>query len=753
MDNIETNNIKMIIFSLTCHESIDCVYELIDNIKYHTKLFNIYILISTTKSLYQEFINKTIPDKVIIVTIRDDDEKMWGNILLFHQHILNLKYLFDNNISFDYFIQTASNQYFISDITPKILEEYTISIVREKEIDLETNYEDYYKELEKTDDYQQKNDIYHILQDSNFVKYLTENKIKLIKEQHEGCVMDYNVSKIIMTEYFRSKIFENSIYKNYVMEEYFISSYLKAKYVLKNDFKFLCIYYFKNYFNEILNSKNINRISHIQNIYNKFLYDDVISIKPIEINYNDPVRKFLRANDKKFKRKLLKHDDMIKLNNYNKEENYLELNDVYLYVIENNQLTYTIFDDKNIYLNSKIGLLKNQICFNVNSLDINYYTYLDGDYLSLIFQTSNVPSHNYEQFIKSLDFLIKKKSDNILVYKTDNVFYNNLNNFISKFILENNKFTYIEYGKLYKIKKIFLAIQETLDFIFKLNIYKNILNNIIPVKKLKKYFNLKLLNDNDYNNNWSKSRSFTNSSYIKLIMKQFNYELLDTSDEYKKQTQLRNSQYLILNWGGNGYINGHFSSFHTNKPILILCHFSYKHEYSKNIPGYIKNGILDKNTYNNKIRYVFDILDEIQNLDKIIEDFEKTYYYEINYEYNDKFDIDIYRNLNYDLNDFHNEELYIHYKNIGKNEGRLCSYNIPCDFNIETFKELNPRYKNFTDTQILEHYTKWGNLHNEIYKYQGLPLDFDVDIYKELNPNLNKLENFNAKLHYINHGI
>jgi hypothetical protein len=127
-------------------------------------------------------------------------------------------------------------------------------------------------------------------------------------------------------------------------------------------------------------------------------------------------------------------------------------------------------------------------------------------------------------------------------------------------------------------------------------------------------------------------------------MENFNYVLLDTSNEYQKQIQLRNSQYLILNWGGNHFINGNFSLYDTNKPILIVCHYSYNHEYSK-IKGYSKNGILDNIDFKNKIRYIFDIPDEIENLDKIIEDF----------------DLDIYRNLNYD-------ELIIHYQNIGKNE-------------------------------------------------------------------------------------
>ena len=101
--------------------------------------------------------------------------------------------------------------------------------------------------------------------------------------------MDYNVSKIIIIEYFRSKIFENSTYRDYVMEEFFIFSYLTSKYVLKNVLKTLCFFYIET--SDYRNSNNKN--FYIQENYNKLLYDGVISIKPVNRNSNDPIRKFL----------------------------------------------------------------------------------------------------------------------------------------------------------------------------------------------------------------------------------------------------------------------------------------------------------------------------------------------------------------------------------------------------------------------------------------------------------------------------
>jgi hypothetical protein len=34
-----------------------------------------------------------------------------------------------------------------------------------------------------------------------------------------------------------------------------------------------------------------------------------------------------------------------------------------------------------------------------------------------------------------------------------------------------------------------------------------------------------------------------------------------------------------------------------------------------------------------------------------------------------------------------------------------------------------------------------------------VPLDFDIEMYRELNPDLINMSDFEAKLHYINHGI
>jgi len=47
--------------------------------------------------------------------------------------------------------------------------------------------------------------------------------------------------------------------------------------------------------------------------------------------------------------------------------------------------------------------------------------------------------------------------------------------------------------------------------------------------------------------------------------------------------------------------------------------------------------------------------------------------------------------------------------------------NLPLDFDVNIYKEINPKYNDFTDNEIYEHYTKWSYLLDEKYKYEGLP--------------------------------
>jgi hypothetical protein len=275
---------KTIIFSLTCHESIECVIDLIENVIFFNPYFKSLFLISTTESLYKEFVDKKIlTDNIIIVTIREDNMRVWGHLNLFNQHCLNLKYIFDNNIEFKYFTLLASNQYFIKNITPEKMEDVCHTIISQYEDNI-TNFNDYWDDLIQN----RKQGWETVLfSDIPTIDYFIKNKIKYFKFQHEGCVLDYKSSKIIKDAYFDSKIFDNSLFINHIwsypMEEYFIFCYLKSKYILKNNgFKSICA----------ITCWDEDRT--ITNYNNLLLNDDIISLKPIKRIYNDPIRSFLR---------------------------------------------------------------------------------------------------------------------------------------------------------------------------------------------------------------------------------------------------------------------------------------------------------------------------------------------------------------------------------------------------------------------------------------------------------------------------
>ena len=138
-------NMHKIIFSLTAHENVDCLYDLIDNIKKAFIHYDITILLSLKKSLYHSFNNKYTFVK--IVTIRYDDCPIWGNINLFHQHILNIEYLIQNNIEYDFFWFVASNEMFIKIVPENFLDEYSLKIISTKNKISHTDYEIYYKNL------------------------------------------------------------------------------------------------------------------------------------------------------------------------------------------------------------------------------------------------------------------------------------------------------------------------------------------------------------------------------------------------------------------------------------------------------------------------------------------------------------------------------------------------------------------------------------------------------------------------------
>ena len=269
---------KKIIVSLTAHENLECLVDLLINIKKSFIHYEILILLSLTENLYNE--NLLTFDYVKCVTIRKQDISMWGNIELFNQHILNIKYIYDNSINYDFFWMVASNEMFIKIIPPDFLDNNSIKIINKKQPNDDINYDIYFKNLMNNEA-----SWYWInlaKKDSYFMNYIYKNKFILDGCQHEGMALSCDIVLEIFNEYNTNKLYENSTFKNYVMEELFISTFLKNRYNLVS-FKTFCFRYIYSL------SKNPS----YEEIENN-LECHHISIKPVNRNYHDTIRQHIR---------------------------------------------------------------------------------------------------------------------------------------------------------------------------------------------------------------------------------------------------------------------------------------------------------------------------------------------------------------------------------------------------------------------------------------------------------------------------
>jgi hypothetical protein len=281
---------KKIVFSLTCHESYECVEDLIINIKYFSRFFKCIILISLTETIKNNFNKYILNDDVYIVNIRPNNSNIWGKIDLFHQHILNHTFSLKNNIGYDYFWFVASNEYFIKDITEDFLEKNVLK----KNIFNKTYKEDYNTYYQNFVHSQQEWTWYKDLKKDEYTMIFFKNqKIYLSNIQHEGIVLDFFFMNELYNFYMMSKINEKSSFRNYCLEEIIISSYIQTRYP-EIEIKQFC-YMFLN--NSLLTYNN-----DYEKIYNNLLNDDLtLSIKGVKRIYNDDFRRFLRdkMNNKK----------------------------------------------------------------------------------------------------------------------------------------------------------------------------------------------------------------------------------------------------------------------------------------------------------------------------------------------------------------------------------------------------------------------------------------------------------------------
>ena len=259
-----------IVLSITAHESIECLYDLIDNIKRCFVHYEILILLSITEPLYQVY----QPRERVHVVTRRSTLNIWGTIHLFHQHIRNLRYLKHHRIPYDHFWFVASNEMFIKVIPPNFIQTYGIQLHPPDPVE---DYDAYYTNLMTTRSEWYWKDL--CKQDTHFMNYIYTNKFKIYNASHEGLVLPYTLSMEILEEYTKHQLYEKSVFPGYVMEEIFIPTYLLNKY--KGTICTFChkFYHLKN--------------PTYSNIMEQ-LIESHVSIKPVSRNIKDPLRITIR---------------------------------------------------------------------------------------------------------------------------------------------------------------------------------------------------------------------------------------------------------------------------------------------------------------------------------------------------------------------------------------------------------------------------------------------------------------------------
>ena len=225
--NLYKNNKKKeekFIISVLFHEKIELIIEYFINIVNKFRNYNILILISCNNYINSLLIKYQLPEFIKIVTVRDNNIPIWGNVNLFDQHFKNYLYLKNNNINYNYFLFSASNDIFIRKIDDNIKKNIIIK-PELNPINLSQVKEFYNKFLKEKkwiwfENMKKNNKIINILKNNNII--LKVNEL-------EGLIIEKNFIKEIM-DFYQKNLYGKSLYKNYIMEEIFIASYLYSKY-------------------------------------------------------------------------------------------------------------------------------------------------------------------------------------------------------------------------------------------------------------------------------------------------------------------------------------------------------------------------------------------------------------------------------------------------------------------------------------------------------------------------------------------
>ena len=277
--NVSPKKDKTFVISVLFHENIKSVMVYLMNVLYCFRNYNVYILISCNECIYY-FLNKTnLPKNIIVVSHRDDNMSIWGNVNLFDQHVKNYIYLKENKITYDYFWFSASNDVFIK-IIDNHLENSIIKAPDELNEISNDKVNEFYNDFLNNSSWSW---YLKLIEDKNTIDTFIKNKIIVKCNEIEGLVLPEKLSEEVFNFYIEN-LYNKNTTKDYIMEEFYIPSYLLSKYNL--DYSTFTVREKWCKYKELQNIYGLQLIDKIKT------YENLYCIKTLDRSIEYPVRNY-----------------------------------------------------------------------------------------------------------------------------------------------------------------------------------------------------------------------------------------------------------------------------------------------------------------------------------------------------------------------------------------------------------------------------------------------------------------------------
>jgi hypothetical protein len=244
------------------------------------------------------------------------------------------------------------------------------------------------------------------------------------------------------------------------------------------------------------------------------------------------------------------------------------------------------------------------------------------------------------------------------------------------------------------------------------------------------------------------------NQYINL----YNQDTINNLALYLKNKNILDDHTLpITKMYYNIYINLKYITYDIENGVTDILHnFFSKYHDINNIKINYKNITEKSDNYDLNPQYKYYNYDDwikYKNLYKIYPNYLSILDYELKNILYEIYKHDILKYGDIFINKIHNN-IDIKHIIINNDLNKLDKF-LPQDFDVNMYKELNTDLLQLNDDQAKLHYINHGINEKRLYKYDidKLPWDFSCDMYRECNSDLKTLNDIECKLHYINHGI